>query len=49
MNLLWSILSALANVVIVLLVAPFFQGVLRKITAVVQSRQGPPIQQPYTC
>jgi len=29
------------------LVAPFFQGVLRKITARVQSRQGPPIWQPY--
>jgi formate hydrogenlyase subunit 4 len=28
-------------------VAPFFQGVLRKITARVQSRQGPPIWQPY--
>ena len=47
MNLLWPILGALANVAIVLLVAPFFQGVLRKITAIVQSRQGPPIRQPY--
>jgi formate hydrogenlyase subunit 4 len=47
MNLLWIILGALANVAIVLLVAPFFQGVLRKITALVQSRQGPPIGQPY--
>jgi len=47
MNLLWSILCALANVAIVLLVAPLFQGVLRKVTAVVQSRQGPPVQQPY--
>ena len=32
---------------VVLLVAPFFQGVLRKITARVQSRQGPPLWQPY--
>ena len=47
MNLLWSILGALANVVIVLVVAPLFQGVLRKVTAVVQSRQGPPLHQPY--
>lgn len=47
MNLVSSILGALANVAIVLLVAPFFQGVLRKITAVIQSRQGPPVRQPY--
>jgi formate hydrogenlyase subunit 4 len=47
MNILWPILGALANVAIVLLLAPFFQGVLRKITALVQSRQGPPIRQPY--
>ncbi len=47
MNILWPILGALANVAIVLLVAPFFQGVLRKITAIVQSRQGPPLRQPY--
>jgi formate hydrogenlyase subunit 4 len=47
MNLLWTILGAVANVALVLLVAPFFQGVLRKITAVVQSRQGPPLWQPY--
>ena len=30
-----------------LLVAPFFQGVLRKVTARIQSRQGPPLLQPY--
>ncbi len=47
MNFPWLILGALANVAIVLLVAPFFQGVLRKVTAVVQSRQGPPVRQPY--
>jgi formate hydrogenlyase subunit 4 len=47
MNLLWIILGAIANVAVVLVVAPFFQGVLRKITAVVQSRQGPPLAQPY--
>ena len=46
-NIIQLILGGLANVVVVLLVAPFFQGVLRKITARVQSRQGPPIWQPY--
>ena len=47
MNLLTAILAAFANIAVVLVVAPFFQGVLRKITAVVQSRQGPPLRQPY--
>jgi len=46
-NIIQLILGGLANVFIVLLVAPFFQGVLRKVTARVQSRQGPPIWQPY--
>jgi len=46
-NLLNMILGGLANVVVVLLVAPFFQGVLRKVTARIQSRQGPPLLQPY--
>jgi formate hydrogenlyase subunit 4 len=41
-----EILGALANVVIVLIVAPFFEGVLRKLTARIQSRQGPPLWQP---
>jgi formate hydrogenlyase subunit 4 len=41
------ILGGLVNVGIVLAVAPFFQGVLRKVTARIQSRQGPPIRQPY--
>jgi formate hydrogenlyase subunit 4 len=47
MKTLLPILGGLANVAIVLLVAPFFQGVLRKVTARIQSRQGPPIWQPY--
>ena len=38
MSFLASVLSALFNVAIVLLLAPFFQGVLRKVTALVQSR-----------
>jgi len=47
MNLLEPILGGLANVTLVLLVAPFCEGVLRKVTARIQSRQGPPIWQPY--
>lgn len=47
MNLLYSILGGLLNVVTVLLVAPFCEGVLRKVTAIIQSRKGPPIWQPY--
>jgi formate hydrogenlyase subunit 4 len=47
MTLLGSILGGLLNVVAVLLVAPFCEGVLRKVTARIQSRQGPPLWQPY--
>ncbi len=46
-ELIWAVLGAIANVVMVLAVAPLFQGVLRKVTARIQSRQGPPIWQPY--
>src|SRR5512138_532413 len=46
-NIIQVILGGLANVAVVLLIAPFFQGVLRKVTARIQSRQGPPIWQPY--
>jgi formate hydrogenlyase subunit 4 len=42
-----AILGGVMNVVRVLAVAPFCQGVLRKVTARIQSRQGPPIWQPY--
>jgi formate hydrogenlyase subunit 4 len=41
------LLTGLMNVVLVLFLAPLFQGVQRKITARIQSRQGPPIPQPY--
>lgn len=44
---LWTIAGGLANVGMVLLVAPLAQGVLRKITARIQSRQGPPLLQSY--
>lgn len=32
---------------LVLLLAPLFEGIIRKITALVQSRKGPPLFQPY--
>ena len=44
---IWMIVGGALNIGLVLLVAPLGQGVLRKITARVQSRQGPPIVQPY--
>jgi formate hydrogenlyase subunit 4 len=40
-------LGALANILMALLAAPFLQGVLRRVTARIQSRQGPPLLQPY--
>jgi formate hydrogenlyase subunit 4 len=46
-NLTWMIFGGALNVGLVLLLAPLGQGVLRKVTARVQSRQGPPVQQPY--
>ena len=45
--LIWAIAGVALNVGLVLLVAPLFQGILRKVTARIQSRQGPPIRQPY--
>jgi len=35
------------NVLLFLALAPLFEGMIRKITAKVQSRQGPPVMQPY--
>jgi len=35
------------NIALVLALAPLFEGILRKVTAKVQSRQGPPVWQPY--
>ena len=46
-GILISILTGAANVALVLLLAPLAQGVLRKLTARIQSRQGPPLLQPY--
>jgi len=39
--------GGLVNTGMVLAFAPLLQGVLRKVTARIQSRQGPPINQPY--
>jgi formate hydrogenlyase subunit 4 len=38
---------AALNVVLALLLAPLYEGVMRKLRAIVHSRQGPPITQPY--
>lgn len=43
-----DILYIVVNILVFLALAPFFEGVVRRITArVVQSRQGPPLAQPY--
>jgi len=39
--------GALLNLVLVVLLAPLFDGVIRKLKAVIQSRKGPPLTQPY--
>lgn len=35
------------NILIVLVLSPLFEGIMRKVRAVIHSRQGPPILQPY--
>jgi formate hydrogenlyase subunit 4 len=42
-----GILSIAVNILVFLLLAPLFEGVIRKVTARVQSRKGPPLIQPY--
>ena len=42
-----AIIFGFINVVLALGLAPLFEGILRKITARIQSRQGPPLLQPY--
>ena len=46
-SLVWITARGLMNVGLILLLAPLCQGVLRKLTARIQSRQGPPLRQPY--
>jgi formate hydrogenlyase subunit 4 len=47
MQVAWAILGSMLNLAAVLALAPLLQGVVRKLTARIQSRQGPPILQPY--
>lgn len=42
-----DIVYILVNIVIFLALAPLFEGIVRKLTAKVQSRMGPPVIQPY--
>lgn len=42
-----AIILGVINVLLALGLAPLFEGILRKITARIQSRQGPPLMQPY--
>jgi formate hydrogenlyase subunit 4 len=42
-----AIARSFINAAVFLLVAPLFDGIVRKITARLQSRQGPPVVQPY--
>jgi formate hydrogenlyase subunit 4 len=41
------VVQGVGDVTLVLLLAPLLEGVRRKVTAAVQSRQGPPVWQPY--
>src|SRR5664279_4607195 len=42
-----ALISACCNIVLALVLSPLFEGIIRKITALVQSRKGPPIYQSY--
>ena len=42
-----KVLYMIITVILFLALAPLFEGMIRRITARVQSRQGPPIIQPY--
>jgi len=43
----WGILLVFTNIVLFMGLAPFFDGIVRRVTARVQSRQGPPLTQSY--
>lgn len=47
METLKIIISGFLNVLFALAIAPIIEGIMRKLTARIQSRQGPPITQPY--
>jgi len=42
-----DIVYIVVNIIVFLAFAPLFEGIVRKLTAKVQSRQGPPVIQPY--
>ncbi len=42
-----KVVAVFINIIYFLLLAPFLEGVMRKLTAKIQSRQGPPLYQPY--
>jgi formate hydrogenlyase subunit 4 len=44
---LWTAGLAVLNVVLALLVAPLYEGLMRKLKATIHSRKGPPVTQPY--
>jgi formate hydrogenlyase subunit 4 len=44
---LLPILAGLAGVLAALVLSPLFEGAVRKVTAIIQSRRGPPITQAY--
>ncbi|TAM47659.1 MAG: NADH-quinone oxidoreductase subunit H [Acidobacteria bacterium] len=44
---LLALALALLNVAVALLLSPLVEGVMRKLKAIVHSRQGPPLTQPY--
>lgn len=43
----WGILLVFANLILFMALAPLFEGIIRRVTARVQSRMGPPLMQPY--
>jgi len=47
MEYLPTIGTAVAGMLLALLAAPLLEGVVRKLRAIIQSRQGPPVTQPY--
>lgn len=42
-----KVVAVFVNLIYFLLLAPFLEGVMRKLTAWIQSRKGPPLYQPY--
>jgi formate hydrogenlyase subunit 4 len=44
---LWTAGLAVLNVALALLLAPLYEGLMRKLKATIHSRKGPPVTQPY--